>query len=78
MSTLELKNILIQKISSIDDESFLNTIRILIDKKSESTTFTTSAEQKRKIEEGIDQLENGNYFTNEQVEFEINKWLAEE
>ncbi len=77
MSTLELKNILIRKIASINDEAFLNAIRTIIDAKTESTIYKTSVEQKMKIQEGIEQIENGKYFTNEQVESEIDKWLEE-
>ncbi len=77
MSTLELKNILIHQISSINDESFLNAIRKIIDTKTESTIYKTSAEQKEKIAEGINQIESGDYFTDEQIESEINKWLEE-
>ena len=77
MSTLELKNILIHKIASINDEAFLNAIRTIIDAKTESTIYKTSVEQKMKIQEGIEQIENGKYFTNEQVESEIDKWLEE-
>ena len=78
MSTLELKNILIHKIASINDEAFLNAIRTIIDAKTESTIYKTSVEQKMKIQEGIEQIENGKYFTNEQVESEIDKWLEKE
>jgi len=77
MSTLEIKNILIRKIESINDETFLNAIRTIIDAKTESTIYKTSVEQKMKIQEGIEQIENGKYFTNEQVESEIDKWLEE-
>jgi len=77
MSTLELKNILIHQISSIDDESFLNAIRTIFDAKTESAIYQTSTEQKEKIAKGIEQIESGNYFTDEQVESDIEKWLEE-
>lgn len=77
MTTIELKNILIHKISAINDEIFLNAIKTIIDTKSESTIYRTSEEQKQKIFEGINQVEKGEYFTNEQVESEINQWLKE-
>ena len=77
MTTVDLKNILIHKIAAINDESFLNAIKTIIDSKSESTIYNTSAEQKAKIKEGLEQIENGEYFTNEQVESEINKWLKD-
>jgi len=48
----------------------------IIDTKTESTIYKTSAEQKEKIAEGINQIESGEYFADEQIESEINKWLA--
>ena len=39
--------------------------------------YKTTEEQKAKISEGINQIENGEYYTNEQVESEINQWLKE-
>ena len=78
MSTIELKNILIHKIAAINDETFLKAIRTIVDAKTESTIYKTSQEQKQRIKEGIDQIQSGEYFTNEQVELEVDKWLGEE
>ena len=77
MTTVELKNTLFHKIAAINDESFLNAIKTIIDAKTENTIYATSPEQKLKIQEGIDQIERGEFFTNEQVESEISKWLEE-
>ncbi|NOX85489.1 MAG: hypothetical protein GXO86_05925 [Chlorobi bacterium] len=77
MTTVELKNILIHKIASIDDETFLKAIRTIIDAKTESTIYKTSHKQKQSIKEGLDQLQNGEFYTNEQLEAEVNKWLEE-
>ncbi|MBN2520846.1 MAG: hypothetical protein JXB17_10105 [Bacteroidales bacterium] len=77
MTTVELKNILIHRISGINDKSFLTAIKTIVETKSESTIFKTSLEQKKKIQEGREQIAKGNFFTNEQVEAEIDKWLRE-
>ncbi len=77
MKTVELKNILIRKIAGINDKSFLEAIKTIIEAKSESTIYQTSPEQCQRIQEGLDQLTQGEYFTNEQVEMEIDKWLNE-
>ncbi|MBN1338689.1 MAG: hypothetical protein JXA03_05160 [Bacteroidales bacterium] len=77
MTTVELRNILMRKIAAIDDESFLNAIKTIIDTKSESIIYETSEEQKKKIRIGLEQIEKGEYFTNEQVETEIEQWLKE-
>ncbi len=77
MNTVDLKNILIHKIAGINDKSFLNAIKTIIESKSETTVYKTSSEQRSKIIEGQEQISNGEYFTNEQVDLEINEWLKE-
>ena len=75
MTTIDLKNILIQRIAEINDKSFLKAIKAIIDTQSEPTIYKTTPEQKEMIEEGRKQIAKGEYFTNEQVETAINKWL---
>ena len=77
MTTIELKNFLIHKIAGINDRSFLNAMKTIIETKSESIIYKTTPEQREKIKEGQDQIDRGEYFTNEQVEMEIDKWLKE-
>ena len=77
MNTVDLKNILIHKISGINDKTFLAAIKTIIDSKSETTVYKTTQEQRAKIIEGQEQISNGEYFTNEQVDLEINRWLKE-
>lgn len=77
MTTVELKNILIHRIAGINDKSFLTAIRTIIETKSKSTIYKTTPEQRESIEEGRAQIARGEYFTNEQVEMEIDKWLSE-
>lgn len=77
MTTVELKNILIHRIAGINDKSFLTAIRTIIETKSKSTIYKTTPEQRKSIEEGRAQIARGEYFTSEQVEMEIDKWLSE-
>jgi len=77
MTTVELKNILIHRIAGINDKSFLNAIKTIIETKSKSTVYKTTPEQRKEIEQSMAQLAKGEYFTNEQVEAEIDKWLSE-
>jgi predicted transcriptional regulator len=78
MTTIELKNILIHKIAGINDKSFLTAIKTIVDTKSESIIYKTSPEQQLRIKEGREQIAKGEYFTNEQVEMEIDEWLKEQ
>jgi len=77
MTTGELKNILIHRIAGINDKSFLAAIKTIIETKSKSTVYKTTPEQRKDIEESRAQIAKGEYFTNEQVEMEIDKWLSE-
>lgn len=71
----ELHAILYSKILSVTDEHQLSDLIIAIDQ-SNSTIYYTSEEQKVKIKERLNQIAKGNYFTNEQVENEIDEWLS--
>lgn len=77
MTTVDLKNILIHKIAGINDKSFLNAIKTIIEAKEESTIYRTTPEQRKKIKEGREQIARGEYFTDDQVEINVNKWLKE-
>lgn len=77
MTTLELKNILIHRIAGINDKSFLNAIKTIIETKSESTVYKTTPEQQQRIKESREQIARGEFFTNEEVENEIGIWLKE-
>jgi hypothetical protein len=77
MTTIELKDILIHKIASINDKSFLAAMNTIIDTKSEKLIYKTTPEQRQRIKEGQEQLLRGETFSNDQVESEINKWLSE-
>lgn len=77
MTTLELKKVLMHRIAEINDKSFLSAINTIIETKSNSTIYKTTPEQRKRIMEGKAQIEKGEFFTNEQVEKEIDQWLNE-
>ncbi|OFX42464.1 MAG: hypothetical protein A2046_08940 [Bacteroidetes bacterium GWA2_30_7] len=77
MTTIQLKNFLIYKIAGINDKSFLSAIKTIIESKSESIVYQTTPAQRKAINEGRKQISRNEYFTNEQVELEIEKWLKE-
>jgi hypothetical protein len=78
MTTVELKNILIHQITGINDRSFLAAIKKIVETKSRSTVYKTTPEQRKRIQEGRDQIAKGDFYTNDQIELEINSWLKEE
>jgi len=69
-----MKHISIYQIAGINNKSFLNAIKNILEKNSESIIYKTTSEQK-KINEGREQIANREFFTNDQVEKEIYRWL---
>ena len=87
MSTIELKNILISKIAEFDDGVFLSAINTILDSKSKnienynkgSQKIIILTEQKKKeIQNAQKQYLEGNYFDNDSVNEEMERWLREE
>ncbi len=77
MSTLELKSILIKRISEINDNSFLEAIMTILDSKVDSNIYHITPKQKDAIIESKKQVVNGEVFSNTQINQEIQEWLVE-
>jgi hypothetical protein len=76
MSTLELRNKLIENIFLIEDKSFLEALKTIIESKLTSTTYELSDFQRERIRKGREQLLNGNAISNDTVQKKIDKWLS--
>ena len=78
MSTEQLKNLVIDKISEIEDESFLQAINIILDKNTAASgKLMLTEEQKQKVFNSLNQLEGGQTITNNDLEKEEDEWLKE-
>ncbi len=75
MSTIELRHHIIEKLSLIDDDSFLNAIKTIINSKVKERVYKLSDFQKKRIESGRDQLKNGQSISNDTLQKEIDQWL---
>lgn len=87
MNTPELKNILISKISQIDDEAFLSAINTILDSKSNSIESYDSdlhkiiiltEQQKKEILNSKKEYLEGNFVENDVLNEEMERWLREE
>ena len=84
MSTIELKNLLISKIAGIDDEVFLSAINTILDSKSAESntdlqkTIRLTEQQKKEIRNSQKEYSEENFFDNDSVNEEMEKWLREE
>ena len=75
MTMLELKNILIHRISEINDIRFLEAIKTILDEKAEDTILVLSDEQKQEIIQSRNEIKNGLFLSNEELDEEIQAWL---
>lgn len=78
MSTEDIKSRLHEGIENIDDNEFLLTIKELIERKYNSPDFSDLSEiQLKRIKASEKQIDKGEFYTNEQVDKIIDKWLEE-
>ena len=76
MSTGEMRQQLIEKIKTIEDDNILEEVyRILEVGTTEIEQIVLSEAQKKLIDEGLADIEKGNYLSNEDANNEIEKWL---
>jgi len=77
MSTAELKDALIQRISEIQDKSFLEAIRTILDSRAESKTLYLTPEMTNEIMASKKEIEKGLFIENNLLEKEVEEWLQE-
>ena len=78
MTMLELKSILIHRISEINDIRFLEAIKTILDEKAEDSVIVLSDEQKQEIIQSRKEIKEGLFISNEELDKEIQAWLKAE
>ena len=76
MTKLDLKNILIQKISEIEDIQFLEAIKTILDSKSDKIIELTD-DQKSEILLSQNEVKEGLVIEQKKLDEKINRWLKE-
>lgn len=75
MSTVELRQKIVDQLSQIEDVAFLKAIKTLVDSKAEDSIYRLSDFQKKRILEGRKQLKEGKTISHEALQKEIEQWL---
>ncbi|HUH72958.1 MAG TPA: hypothetical protein VLZ75_01000 [Chitinophagales bacterium] len=75
MTRVELKKHLIQKITEINDESFLNAIKTILDSKSNSQILKLTDAQSSDIAESKKEIKKGLYVEQAEMDIKFNEWL---
>lgn len=75
MTTVDLKKHLIQRISEINDFTFLEAIKTILDTKSSSLSLTE--EQLKEIRQSKEQVSQGLFVSQAELDKEFEKWASE-
>ncbi|SDC76110.1 hypothetical protein [Williamwhitmania taraxaci] len=76
MTTVELKKMLIHRITEINDVSFLKAIKTILDSKTEAEIIALTPEQRNEIVASRKDVEQGLYIEQEILDNEVSKWLS--
>lgn len=76
MSTVELRHIITEHLSHIDDVSFLKAIKTIIESKASECTYKLSEHQKKRIDLARQQLKSGQTISNDDLQKEVDQWLS--
>lgn len=78
MSEQNTKTLLHESIENINDEDFLFAVKQILDRKYLPVDQPNLApEQVQRIEESKTQIQQGNFFTAEQADEQVDRWLNE-
>ena len=75
MTTFELKTLLIQRITQINDISFLRALKTILDSKTESGVVQLTQDQLDDIIESKKEIEKGMFLDNRTLDKQVHQWL---
>jgi len=77
MSTAELKEKLITQINDTDNDELLSEISTMlyVESKSVNGVYQMSATEREAVEDGLNQIKNGQWITDEEANRQVEEWL---
>jgi hypothetical protein len=76
MTAIELKTLLIHRITEINDVSFLKALKTILDSKTETGVIQLTPDQLDDIVSSKKEIENGLFIEHGQLDKEIMQWLS--
>lgn len=77
MTTIELKKLLISRIKEINDTSFLNEIKALLESNLQPKMLSLTPEQRYEIYESKKEIKNGLFIDQSEIDKAVEKWANE-
>ncbi len=75
MTTVELKKLLIDRIAEINDESFLNALKTILDSKTANQVISLTQEQRDEIIDSKKDIEKGLFVRQSGLDNQFDQWL---
>ena len=76
MTAIELKTLIIHRISEINDVSFLKALKTILDSKTETGVIQLTPDQLDDIIASKKEIEKGLFIENSVLDKEVKKWLS--
>jgi hypothetical protein len=76
MSTIELRQHIIEKLSHIDDAAFLKALKTIVESKVNQGIYKLSDFQKKRVNSAREQLKKGQTISDNALNKEIDQWLS--
>jgi hypothetical protein len=76
MSTIELRHTITEYLDHIDDASFLNAVKSIVEAKVAEGTYKLTDYQVKRVEEARAQFAKGETISNDLLRKEIDQWLS--
>jgi uncharacterized protein YktA (UPF0223 family) len=74
MTILELKKLLIHRITEINDISFLKAVKTILESKTDTEVLLLSPDQRNEIMESKKEIEKGLYIEQKNLDKKISRW----
>jgi hypothetical protein len=76
MTAIELKTLLIHRITEINDVSFLKALKTILDSKTETGVIQLTPDQLEDIISSKKEIENGMFIEHGHLDKEVMQWLS--
>jgi hypothetical protein len=76
MTVIQLKKLLVNRISEINDVSFLKAIKTILDSKTDADVLLLTDDQRKEIMQSKKEIQKGLYIEQAELDKKVSKWAS--
>ena len=76
MTVIQLKKLLVNRISEINDVSFLKAIKTILDSKTDADVLLLTDQQRKEIMQSKKEIQKGLYIEQAELDKKVAKWAS--